>query len=127
LGCRDQKYQEIKNVIVYAGRHHINYYDKFLEKYFDVTPTIKIINDEDNKCMEFSKPFDFLIKIRFICNIIVFNNDTNLFRSKYSINICLLIGEKMSLFSYKQIILSNDRYINNLITIKILHYKLFDL
>ena len=60
--CRDLKYKEIKNAIVYAGAYHIDIYLLFLKQYFGIEPEINIQNDSDNKCLEFEKPFDFFQK-----------------------------------------------------------------
>jgi hypothetical protein len=58
LGCRNLKYQEAKNVIIYGGVAHIDLYASFFEKYFNVRPSIDY-NLGINQCIGFDKPFDF--------------------------------------------------------------------
>ena len=59
LGCRDLKYMEIKNTIVYGGGSHIKIYVEFLRRYFEVAPKISINQPYTNKCIKLDPPFDF--------------------------------------------------------------------
>jgi hypothetical protein len=58
IGCRDQKYREIKNAIVYIGDMHTKFCTRSFSKDFEVNPKIEIINGIYNKCVELEEPFD---------------------------------------------------------------------
>lgn len=58
INCRNSKYQEMKNIIIYAGVAHIKNYNKFLKLYFGVSPDIEIQN-ETKQCIRLDEEFDF--------------------------------------------------------------------
>jgi hypothetical protein len=64
IGCRTNKWQEMKNIIVYAGNSHIEMYVSFFKKYFETSPhpdfniTTKS-EDGYQQCIKLPYPFDF--------------------------------------------------------------------
>ncbi len=59
VGCRNHRYGEIKNAVIYAGAGHIDIYNRFIQKYFDLKPSISISPEGKNQCMIFDRPFDY--------------------------------------------------------------------
>jgi hypothetical protein len=58
-GCQAETNYKVQNAIVYGGGHHIKIYERFIRRYFGIQPNISIANNYDNKCIQFSNPFDF--------------------------------------------------------------------
>lgn len=58
-GCKNPKYVNAVNSIVYGGSSHIHFYCTFFKNYFNINPEIEIIQNYNNKCIIFEKPFDF--------------------------------------------------------------------
>lgn len=60
LGCRYDDYHQNKNIIVYTGSLHTQYYKRFLWKMFQIQPTLfQNPSEDDYQCLEFEQPFDF--------------------------------------------------------------------
>ena len=64
VGCREEKWEEMRNIIVYAGNAHIRTYVSFFEKYFGKDPhqdfNISSEPEEEYKqCIELPYQFDF--------------------------------------------------------------------
>lgn len=57
--CQKTKFLENRNIIVYAGTAHIDLYQSFLNKFFNVSPAILVIKPNDEQCLTLSSPFDF--------------------------------------------------------------------
>jgi hypothetical protein len=53
---------EMKNVIIYAGAYHCQIYKHFIDHYFNIKPTLSIIQKDFNQCIELPYEFDFFHK-----------------------------------------------------------------
>ena len=59
-GCQALTYTKNKNIIVYAGLSHIDLYRRFIEKYFEIQPTINILDFKSgHQFIVLDPPFDF--------------------------------------------------------------------
>uniref|UniRef100_A0A6C0BDF0 Uncharacterized protein n=1 Tax=viral metagenome TaxID=1070528 RepID=A0A6C0BDF0_9ZZZZ len=57
--CQDESFNISKNTIVHAGGNHSMIYSKFIKKWFQIKPTINIIQDYSVQSIVFDEPFDF--------------------------------------------------------------------
>lgn len=56
--CQNQKYQTVKNAIIYGGAGHIMVYISFFRTFFNKSADI-LIGSKIKDCIELDKPFDF--------------------------------------------------------------------
>lgn len=59
LGCKDIKFKEAINSIVYGGDYHIHLYSIFFKKYFKINSKIFVRNNTNDKCLVLPEFFDF--------------------------------------------------------------------
>jgi hypothetical protein len=71
LYCKKTQYP--KNIIIYCGDAHQEFYTFFMKEYFDITPDLYIYAsnlENPNQCLTFNPPFDFFENLQVTRDVI---------------------------------------------------------
>jgi hypothetical protein len=58
-GCKDIKYTQAINSIVYSGSVHTKFYTQFFKYYYQVEAEIEIFQEGDKQCIILAEYFDY--------------------------------------------------------------------